>query len=126
MPPCVANSTYAAAPIACEDDTACNANALSFSATAYLDAGWNSQKPIGLIKDGHILWGPYDSTGNLWTGCEIDVCNGLKLDGYYGYVSSMFHPYFWGCFGPGNQPSYNQSCSSNPRTCSSFAANLQS
>jgi hypothetical protein len=58
--------------------------------------------PLGIAKDGHIIWGPYDNDGNLFERCDVDVCNGLFLDGYYSYVASTFAHYLPGCFGPGS------------------------
>ena len=60
--------------------------------------------PIGIAKDGHIVYGPYDDSGMLFKGEDVDVCNGLTIDGTYAYVSTSFHPYFVGCWGPGNKP----------------------
>jgi len=48
------------------------------------------------------MWGPFSDEGKVWTSCEVDVCNGMMMNGYYGYVATTFHPYFLGCFGPGN------------------------
>jgi hypothetical protein len=76
-------------------------------------------EPIGLAKDGRIIYGPYKFDGTLWQPCDVDVCNGVQFGYYYGYVSTMFHPYFVGCWGPGNRPvALRASCSSNGRYCS--------
>jgi len=45
-----------------------------------------------------------------YSGCQVDVCNGLKINGVYAYVATLFHPYFMGCYGAGNNPDYNQQC----------------
>lgn len=68
----------------------------------------NSIIPIGLAKDGHIVWGPYKDEGVVWKSCDVDVCNGKLINGFYGYVSSLKHPYFVGCFGPANYPTFMQ------------------
>jgi hypothetical protein len=60
--------------------------------------------PIGIAKDGHIIWGPYNATGSVWNTCDLDVCNGMFINGYYGYTATNTHPYLVGCFGPGNNP----------------------
>jgi hypothetical protein len=60
--------------------------------------------PIGIAKDGHIIYGAYNTTGSQWSGSDVDVCNGLRINGTYAYVATKFHPYFVGCWGPGNYP----------------------
>lgn len=77
--------------------------------------------PIGLAKDGHIIWGPYKDDGTIWNDCDVDMCNGAIIDGSYGYVASTFFPYFLGCWGPGSNTSITESCTTNGRKCSSKA-----
>lgn len=80
-----------------------------------------SRKVVGLAKDGHIIWGPYKKTGSrysLFEPCDVDVCNGIEVDGQYGYASTLFHPYLVGCWGPGSKPiKLGQQCSAKPRMC---------
>lgn len=79
--------------------------------------------PIGLAKDGRIIYGPYKTDGTLWQPCDVDVCNGVRQGNIYFYVSTMFFPYFLGCFGPGNMAyGLTASCSSNSRVCSTSGA----
>ena len=77
---------------------------------AYLLAKWPSSKktltPIGIAKDGHIIWGPYKKNGKLWSAYELDVCNGAVIDGVYGYAATHFHPYVIGCWGPGSATNF--------------------
>jgi hypothetical protein len=73
--------------------------------------------PIGIARDGHKIYGPYDSNGDLWDPCDVDVCNGLTIDGEYAYVLTYFFPYTVGCFSTGYQPTLYASCSKNPRIC---------
>jgi len=65
-------------------------------------------KPVGLAKDGHVIWGPYKETDDgsfrLWESCDVDICNGAFVNGSYGYASTLFHPYTVGCWGPGKSP----------------------
>jgi len=89
---------------------------------AYVPKQLKTVTPIGIAKDGRVIYGPFKPNGELWQPCDVDVCNGRYFNDYYGYVSTMFHPYFVGCFGPGNSPSISQSCSSNPRICKSSGA----
>ena len=76
-------------------------------------------RPLGLAKDGHVIMGPYNQEGQVWDSCDVDICNGMKVDDdEYMYVASTFHPYFVGCWGPGSNTTLSQQCSSNPRMCS--------
>lgn len=80
-------------------------------------SNWNSGKGYGgvwgLAKDGHVIYGPYNSNGELWGCSDVDACNGfLLLDGSYGYASTTWFPYAVGCFGPAPKirSSINFSC----------------
>jgi len=82
MPPCVANSTlYKAGNTICTNITACASDPRTYSENIFTAAGKNNLQPIGIGKDGFIIYGPYDSNGNLWDDCAVDVCNGLWIDG---------------------------------------------
>jgi hypothetical protein len=63
--------------------------------------------PIGLAKDGRKIWGPYSFDGTPWQPCEVDLCNGRVIQGQYGYVATLFHPYIAGCSGPSNKVKYS-------------------
>ena len=77
-----------------------------------------TQDPIGIAKDGHIIWGPIKSEGNYWTACDVDVCNWSETK--KGYAATLFHPYIVGCWGSGSSPNdIGQSCTSRPRICKS-------
>ena len=57
---------------------------------------------MGLAKDGHIIVDPYNSSGELWSCDDHDVCNGVFLaDNSYAYAMTYTFPYVVGCFGPG-------------------------
>jgi len=77
----------------------------------------NDLFPIGIAKDGHLIWGPYDSSSNQWLGCDVDVCNGRTVGGHYGYVATEFFPYIIGCYGPGSYTEDEPQCTENPRVC---------
>lgn len=68
---------------------------------------------VGLAKDGHVMVGPYNEEGNLWSCEEKDICNGAFIDGQYAYVSTTGFPYTLGCWGPGPQMTYKPTCTSN-------------
>ncbi len=80
--------------------------------------------PIGTAKDGRLIYGPFKADGTLWQPCDVDICNGRKDGDYYYYVSSMFFPYFVGCWGPGSKAIYRASCSANSMeyTCTAVSA----
>lgn len=60
---------------------------------------------VGIAKDGHIIYGPYNKHGEQWECDDMDVCNGHWLeDGSYGYGMSSFFPYTIGCWGPAPRP----------------------
>lgn len=100
----------------CREDEKCNStDPFDYSLEAYEDH--KRLTVLGLAKDGHIIWGPYKDDETLWTDCEVDMCNGKVVDGTYGYVSSTFHPYLVGCWGPGTNSTLSQSCSSKSRSC---------
>jgi len=60
---------------------------MSYATAAY--AAYKYQYPIGIAKDGHIIYGPYNSDGETWGDCEVDVCNGFYYNTeYYGYAAT--------------------------------------
>lgn len=55
---------------------------------------------MGIARDGHIIVGPYNSSGELWGCDDVDVCNGVFLsDESYGYALTTKFPYSVGCWG---------------------------
>ena len=68
---------------------------------------------MGIAKDGNIIYGPFDANGNPWSTSDVDVCNGLFINGQYSYVATTFFPYFLGCWGPGTPRSARPSCTLN-------------
>jgi len=73
---------------------------------------------LGIAKDGRPVYTPLHSGGKSYTDCEVDICNGMIIGGSYAYVSTLFHPYIIGCFGPGSSDvKMYQQCSKNPRLC---------
>lgn len=56
---------------------------------------------VGVARDGHPIFGPYNADGELWACDEHDVCNGTFLDNnFYVYVTTSTFPYVLGCYGP--------------------------
>lgn len=72
---------------------------------------------IGIAKDGRPILSPLRDGGKQYGPCDVDVCNGVNIDGRYMYASTTFHPYIMGCFGRGSAPKLYQECSENPRLC---------
>lgn len=101
--PCIYSSvSLRSQPQPCNQYELCAQNP-TWHANFYTPAVQKSIKPIGVAKDGHVIYGPYKDNGNLWEPCDVDVCNGRKFDTtHYGYVATMFFPYVVGCWGPGS------------------------
>jgi hypothetical protein len=74
MSPCIGSSTLSNFPKTCDDVSACKKDHLTYALGKFSNT---ENKPIGIAKDGAIIWGPYDSNGDEWTDCDVDVCNGL-------------------------------------------------
>ena len=112
--PSIATST----PYKCYSLSSCWGKYLSYSKSYFTSS--NGLTPIGLAKDGHIIWGPYDSDGNAFDACDLDYCSGATIDGVYGYASTQYHPYLPACYGPAtSRGSYQQQCTLNAPYCSS-------
>jgi len=55
---------------------------------------------MGVAKDGHKIMGPFVDDAVI-DDCDVDACNGMfDSDENYVYMSTTFHPYFIGCWGP--------------------------
>ena len=69
---------------------------------------------MGLAKDGHIIVGPYNKDGELWSCQEHDICNGVFLDdNSYAYAMTYTFPYVVGCWGPGPAIEWAPTCTGN-------------
>ena len=118
------------APDMCKDLDACRSDPIGFA----VEKGWSNVSAygygdiVGISRDGHMIYGPYNADGDFWGCSQHDVCNGAFVEGNYVYVSTKEFPYILGCFGPGPQQSYTVSCttSSCPSDESSFATTLTS
>lgn len=78
----------------------------------------------GIALDGHIIYGPYNADGELWSCDDVDACNGFRHgDGSYAYASTTFWPYLVGCWGPGPKTrSHVPACA--PNACGDHGAAL--
>lgn len=102
--PCILDGAWKENPegSTCKSDSSCSSDMLTYMLNVR-----RSQKtlmPVGIAKDGHKIYGPYDANGDLWDACDVDVCNGMTINGEYAYVLTSFFPYTVGCFSTGNQP----------------------
>ena len=115
--PCVYDISIKSIAEDCSQNSQCSQSVTSW-ALSQTPQSQQTMLPIGLARDGRIIFGPYKSDGTLWQPCDVDICNGVKTGRYYFYVSTMFHPYTVGCWGPGSQGlGIEASCSANPRKC---------
>jgi hypothetical protein len=123
--PCIYESPLKshARPCSSPDYPLCGQDVRNHS-LAYVPKQLQTVSPIGIAKDGKIIYGPFKADGTIWQPCDVDVCNGRYFGRHYGYVSTMFHPYFVGCWGPGNSPSLSASCSTNARQCHTSSGSL--
>ncbi len=78
----------------------------------------------GIALDGHVIYGPYNVGGELWSCDDVDICNGFWLDDLsYAYASTSFYPYLVGCWGPGpTVRAHIPSCSTN--VCAGFSIHV--
>lgn len=97
----------------CKDLEACRSDPIGFA----VKKGWENVEDygygdiVGIAKDGHMIYGPYNDKGNFWGCDDHDVCNGAFIEGNYVYLSTKTFPYVLGCFGPGPQQTLAVTCS---------------
>ena len=108
----LAPSVSSVVPSLCKNVSACIANPASY-AISYGYSGVDKQNVeiIGLGRDGHPVYGPWNESGLQWDCDKHDICNGAFLaDGSYGYVSTSTFPYVVSCWGPGVGQNYKATC----------------
>ncbi|CAF1478491.1 unnamed protein product [Adineta steineri] len=96
----------------CAANSSCISNIATYSISSFLS--YQTKTVIGIAKDGHVIYGPYLSSGTQVT-TGFDVCNGMFYDsiGNYAYFATSTYPYLVGCFGPGNYPLFGPTCTTN-------------
>lgn len=119
--PCVADGTVSQA-LKNSDRTLANneADLLQQQKDIYKKLPYRSV--FGLAKDGRPIYTPYHGNLKTYGECEVDVCNGLTIDGQYSYVTTLYYPYYIACYGSGAVvPKDTWSCfpTANARTCDS-------
>lgn len=102
-------------PGACGDNLDCFPKDNSYELGSWSTLNAKFGGVYGLARDGHVIFGPYNGDGELWTCDDVDQCNGFFLDdGSYGYASTTFFPYTVGCWGPApTGHTYKPGCSQN-------------
>ena len=121
LPPCVIGSSYISTTRSCAAVSACTSDLKTYALTGF--ASSKALTVVGMAKDGHVIYGPYDSSGDLFDCNDLDICGGYTFsDGDYGYIYHTTYPYIINCWGPGSDLTYYSSCSSN--TCESDASLL--
>ncbi|CDW78025.1 UNKNOWN [Stylonychia lemnae] len=101
----------------CKNNEACLQDPLAYS-LSFMTPQEKTIMIIGVARDGHSILGPYRRDGMLWQPCDVDLCNGVDIGGVYYYVTTMFHPYTVGCWGPSPMKTIAQQCSNNVQVCS--------
>lgn len=101
LSPCIGNHALGDTLTLCDGNAACSKDLKSYILTGFSSTN-DRLKVVGMARDGRIIYGPYNADGKTWDDCDVDVCNGLTVDGSYSYATTTFHPYVVGCWGPGN------------------------
>ena len=123
--PCMFPITARDTAGSCSSSSNCNKDILSYSQKLTNNV-FRTIKPIGIAKDGRVIYGPYTKDGKLWQPCDVDVCNGRFFGENYAYVATMFFPYVIGCWGPGNGAGgLSPSCTNKPRLCKAGYQTIQ-
>lgn len=101
--------------VMCSANTDCAADKETYIFNAFKDNGFNSKQPIGMAKDGHVIYGPFYTSKKRWC-LEPDICNGYtSSDGAYQYITTSYAPFGPSCWGPGSGTTKSQTCSAKPR-----------
>lgn len=54
--PCIVDSTFGEPLMPCPENAECNADIREYAANGY---NQRDLEPVGLSRDGHVIWGPY-------------------------------------------------------------------
>lgn len=106
-------------PNRCVDDSTCDQNNGAWKKAISV---WSTTSDyggvVGIARDGHPIYGPYNTDGELWVCDEHDVCNGTFLDNNsYVYVVTPTFPYVLGCYGPGATQYYPLETTCSTMSC---------
>jgi len=110
LPACLLTVGDESYPALCGDTVTCHPDPLNYYRVAgKYTTDFTGLRILGVAKDGHVMYGPYDQNGELWDCNDHDICNGRyfsEMDGSYAYVMTGTHPYTIGCWGPGPEQLY--------------------
>lgn len=121
LPPCILNSASISTTESCAAVTACSDDLAGYALDNFSTT--KTLTVLGITKDGHVIYGPYKSTGSEYDCSTFDQCGGTTMtDGDYGYIWHTTFPYTMNCFGPGDTLVYSASCSSNDCSASSSSS----
>ena len=70
LPPCAVDSTIDGT-LACTDTYGCNADLKAWALSGFTNSS-KTYTVVGIAKDGHLMVGPYDSSGNLYDCSKTD------------------------------------------------------
>jgi len=87
LSPCIKDDAqFAQKAETCTEVHDCKTEPLIYAISGY--EKYKELTPIGIIKDGSIMYGPYKDDGETWKPCEVDICNGAVVNGYYAYAAT--------------------------------------
>ncbi len=75
--PCIYSNELKNVAALCSSDPLCNSDPRKHS-IAYVPEHLQTKLPIGLAKDGRVIYGPFRADGTLWQPCDVDICNGRR------------------------------------------------
>ena len=116
MPPCIYNRSIGVASLtSCTKNANCNGNGLNYALNSFpRNTSVAGIQVMGLAKDGHLIYSPISSNGNVTHCYQLDMCNGrLMTSGDYAYFMTNYFPYTVGCWGPAMDQKYVPSCTIN-------------
>lgn len=61
--PCMVDVDFGEPLQPCNDVSECKNNLLDYIKDGYTE---RTLEPIGLARDGHVIWGPYKNDGSVW------------------------------------------------------------
>jgi len=116
LSPCIKSGSITSTtvkPGLCQETSDCINDGHAWSRTNWSDTN-NYGGVVGIARDGHVIYGPYNADGEIWACEDHDVCNGFFLaDNSYGYAATSTFPYIVGCWGPGPVQLYGTGCSNS-------------
>lgn len=124
---CATSSSYRSTtvvPALCENNyNNCLAEPFAWAYNAAFPNKSNYGGDFGIARDGHVIKGPYNASGELWDCSELDMCNGTFLsDGSYVYAPHARFPHVVGCWGPAPFSNHRPGASCTNLACDAATA----